>query len=421
MWVWVRVELPIPTGLPVLIPIVNGPTCKKARLGKGAKKQVVIEREDIHNQSPGVKESTKKAKKGKAKENPQNPIATSSKLVPTPTVRVEKENITGKQLQEPNYPEIALLLGGAKTSIPASLGKDAKKFLPIYLLGLQAGSTLHLAQETQNIGHTNILHATLQFALKAHELHLQELALNDAREEKHTLQHWVQLCSFKTRNCSNAKKLHANMDAMLQDEDMTKLAKLMCSKEYNTFSMFASKSQNHQSAKCSHYLCKWKNIAGKSPTIWHYIMNGDTTSWYNEKRPKCCFGPDEVWVLAERAISSSLGNLKSLDNVCWQWHKVWLFTLIKIVGWKGLRRGAFRDHDTLDSLFKTDEIDIGWKKEFLDHPAFAADGLQGLSVDIDSPMSDAALCAFLSTEIMLNEVVVTLLSHCFCKFGWVTL
>ncbi|KAH7912518.1 hypothetical protein BJ138DRAFT_1148301 [Hygrophoropsis aurantiaca] len=81
----------------------------------------------------------------------------------------------------PNFKDIPEVPGGAKSTTPASPGTAANNLSPHYLMGLRIGSNLRLAQEIQNIVQAGILNATLQYALRARELSLQERALNEAR------------------------------------------------------------------------------------------------------------------------------------------------------------------------------------------------------------------------------------------------
>ena len=56
-----------------------------------------------------------------------------------------------------------------------------------------------------------------------------------------------------------------------------------------------------------------------------------------------------------------------------------------------LRRGAFRDHSTLESLLAGKEKVIRFKKELLDQPIFCRSTEGGWKVERKEPMKDHAL------------------------------
>lgn len=55
-----------------------------------------------------------------------------------------------------------------------------------------------------------------------------------------------------------------------------------------------------------------------------------------------------------------------------------------------LRRGAFRDHTTIESLLRADDYELKFKDNLLEQPFFCRAGPRGFTVQAGLPMSDTA-------------------------------
>jgi hypothetical protein len=68
----------------------------------------------------------------------------------------------------------------------------------------------------------------------------------------------------------------------------------------------------------------------------------------------------------------------------------------------GLRRGAFKNYNSWESLAQGKEYHIEWREDVLDKPFFVVCGHRGLVFDYDRPMTDDSARRYLHRQAIAS-------------------